>query len=93
VTARRGRIVLAASTARGHRTLGAAPASRKRRGRPAGARRVRRGLLVGTRGRGRVVYGVRGGRFRYLAVVSRADARRPATLARRLSALGLRRGG
>ena len=90
VRARRGRIALVASTARGHRTRAAAPAALRRRGRPAGARRLRRGLLVGGRGRGRVLYGIRGGRFRYLAVVPRADVRRPGALVRRLRALGLR---
>lgn len=52
---------------------------------------ARIGRSLGTlRRQGRVVYGTRGGRVRFLAVVSRSQARRPAALARRLRALGLR---
>jgi len=91
VRARRGRIGFVATTARAHRTRQARPGTRPRRGRIRGARRVRRGLLVGAlRRQGRVVYGTRSGRVRFLAVVSRSQARRPAALARRLRALGLR---
>jgi hypothetical protein len=56
-----------------------------------GARRVSGGLLVGHRlGGGRVVYGLRGGRVRFLAVVPRRALARPRALARRLARLGLR---
>ena len=75
-----------------HRTRQARPGSR------AAARANTRGhggsgaacSWARTRRRGRVVYGTRAGRVRFLAVVSRAQARRPAALARRLRALGLR---
>jgi len=91
VRARKGRIDLVATTARAHRTRQAAPGRRPRRGRIRGAQRLRRGVLVGAlRRQGRVVYGTRAGRVRFLAVVSRSQARRPAALARRLRSLGLR---
>ena len=91
VRSRRRRIDFVATTARRHRTRQAGPGSRPRRGRIRGARRVRRGLLVGRlRREGRVIYGTRGARVRFLAVVSRSQARRPVALARRLRALGLR---
>jgi len=89
VVARRGRVRLIVSTARGHRVRGAGPAQR-RRGAALRVRRVRRGLLVGTRGRrGRVIYGVRRGRFTFVGATRRADAGRPGALIRRLRALGL----
>ena len=91
VRSRRRRIDFVATTAQRHRTRQAGPGSRPRRGRIRGARRVRRGLLVGRlRREGRVIYGTRGARVRFLAVVSRSQARRPVALARRLRALGLR---
>jgi len=91
VRARKGRIDFVATTAKGHRTRQARPGSRPRRGRIRGARGIRRGLLVGTlRRQGRVVYGTRAGRVRFLAVVSRSQARRPVALVRRLRSLGLR---
>ena len=90
VASRRGRIHLIATTARGHATRQTAPGRRVPRRGIRGARR-RRGLLIGTLpGRGRIVYGVRRGRITYLAVTSRRQARRPRTLARRLSRLGVR---
>ena len=90
VGARRGRIDFVASTARGHSTRQTAPGRRLGRGRPRGARRVRRGLLVGTLpGRGRVVYGTRGGRTTFVAVVPRQSAARTGALVRHLRALGL----
>lgn len=89
VASRRGRIDLAATTARAHRTRQVGPGSR---GRIRGARRVGRGLLVGHRSGGsRVIYGVRRRRVRFLAVVPRRQAARPRSLARRLRAVGLRR--
>ncbi|MEJ7715113.1 MAG: hypothetical protein WKF40_05150 [Thermoleophilaceae bacterium] len=89
---RRGRIVFVASTARRHGTRSVASGRPKKKGRPRGARRVRRGLYVGTHGRrGRIVYGVRRGRFTFLAVTTRRDARKSKALVRRLRVLGLRR--
>jgi Subtilase family len=89
VRAAGGRINFVATTARLHRTRQVFPSRRLRSIR--GARRVRRGLLVGRlQRRGRVVYGTRAGRVRFLAVVSRSQVRRPAVLARRLRVLGLR---
>ena len=89
---KRQRARLVASTARGHRgrTLGLVKgkkAARKRRM----VRRIGKGLLVRrTRGGKRFVYGVRGGKVRYVAVVSRSVARRPATLRSYLRLAGLR---
>jgi hypothetical protein len=48
------------------------------------------GLLADRRLGGRVIYGVRRNRVRFVAVASTGLARRPAVLARRLTALGLR---
>jgi hypothetical protein len=85
VGARRGRIDLVATTARGHRTRRTGPGRRVRRARIAGARRLGRGLLVGHRvGRGRVVYGVRRGRVRFLATVTRRQVTHRRKLIRRL---------
>ena len=90
VGARRGRIDFVATTARGHRTRRRGPGSRVRR--IGGGRRVGRGLVVGyRRGGGRVIYGSRRGRLRFLAVVPRRVAARPRSLGRRLRAVGLRR--
>ena len=91
VTAKSGRIDLMATTARRHYTSQTAPGRRLSRRGIRGARRRARGMLVGTlRGRGRVIYGVKRNRLTYLAVTSRSQAKRPRTLARRLSRLGLR---
>lgn len=93
VRARRGRIVFVASTARGHRTRRVGPGQRVRGRRIAGVRRARPAMLLGTRrgrGPGRLVYGTRDDRLRYLAVVPRRDAQRPLRLARQLRRLGLR---
>jgi hypothetical protein len=90
VGARRDRIDFAATTARGHRTRRTGPGRRLSRARISGARTIRRGLLVGHRvGGGRVIYGLRGTRVRFLAVVTLRQVKRPRTLARRLSAVGL----
>ena len=62
--------------------MGECEGSGDRRG---GARDAHRGV-----GGGVVIYGVRTGRVRYLAVVSRRQAARPGALAQRLRALGLR---
>ena len=91
VGSRAGRIDIVMSTARGHRTRGAAAGRRLARGRPAGARPAARGLYVARRGRpGRVVYGVRRARVRFLGAGSRRAVARPRALARRLRAIGLR---
>jgi hypothetical protein len=90
VSTRRGRIDLIVSTARGHRTRRAGPGRRLRRGRLRGARTIARGLLAGRRGRpGRVLYGVRRGRVRYIAVARTAAVTHPRSLRRRLRRLGL----
>jgi dienelactone hydrolase len=92
VGSRKGRIDFVASTARGHRTRRFGPGRRVRGGRIGGTHGIGRGLLVGHRaGGGRVVYGVRRHRIRFLAAVSRRQATRSRALARRLRALGLRR--
>jgi hypothetical protein len=91
VAARGGRIYLAATTARRHTTRRRGPGSRLRHGRIAGAHRMGRGLFVGHRqGAGRVVYGVRRGRIRFLAVVRRSQAAHPRQLRRTLRRLGFR---
>jgi hypothetical protein len=91
VGARRGKIDFIATTARGHRTRRMGPGRRVPRGRIRGARSVGRGLLAGHRvGAGRVIYGLRGRRVRFLAVVPRTQAARRRSLARRLRAAGLR---
>jgi hypothetical protein len=88
--ARKDKIDFAATTARGHRTRRTGPGRRVSRARISGARPIRRGLLVGHRvGRGRVVYGLRHRRVRFLAVVTLRQVGRPRTLTRRLRALGL----
>jgi hypothetical protein len=90
VAARKGKIDFVATTARGHRTRGHGPGRRLRGARLAGARRIGRGVMVGHRqGRGRVVYGVSGGRVRFLAVVPFRQIARQRTLIRRLRAAGL----
>jgi hypothetical protein len=90
VSARGGRIISVASTAPGHTTNRVGPGER-RPARLPGARRIR-GLLVGHRqDPGRVVYGGRGRRVRFLAVLLRRDAESPGALGRRLRAMGLAR--
>ena len=90
VGSRRGRIEFVATTARGHRTRSLGPGRRVPRAGISGARRIRRGLFVGHRaGGGRVVYGARRGRLRFLAVVRRKQVARPRGLVRRLRSAGL----
>ena len=95
VGARRGRIDFVATTARGHRTRRVGPGRRLRSRRIRGARSIGRRLrgqrlLVGHRsGGGRVIYGVRARRLSFLAAVTRRQATRPRSLARRLHAVGL----
>jgi endoglycosylceramidase len=92
VTSRRGRIDLVATTARGHRTRRAAPGRTLRHGRIRGTRAVGHGLLVAKRGRpGRTVYGLKGRNVRFLAITSRATAKRSDALARKLKRLNLLR--
>ncbi|MGI8846408.1 MAG: alpha/beta hydrolase [Thermoleophilaceae bacterium] len=91
VSARRDKIDLVASTARGHRTRHTGPGRGLRRPRLVGARRVRPGLYVGhIAGGGRVIYGTRKNRVSFLATVPRRQAVKPKSLARRLHAVGLR---
>ena len=90
VGARRGKIDFVATNARGHSTRSHGPGRRHRGGRIAGARRLSRGLMVGHRQlRGRVVYGVRDERVRFIVVVSRRLLGRERTLVRRLRAAGV----
>jgi hypothetical protein len=91
VGAHRDRIDFAATTARGHRTRGTGPGRRLPRARISGARRIARGLLVGHRmGGGRVVYGIRRRRVRFLAVVTVRQLKHPGAVVRRLRSVGLR---
>jgi hypothetical protein len=86
---RRGRVGLVASTARGHqgrRIRGTSVRRLRRQTRPFG-----RGLLVRSAGRrARIVYGVRRGRVRYVAVATRSVARSRASLRRHVRLAGLR---
>jgi hypothetical protein len=96
VGSRANKIDFVATTARGHRTRRTGPGSRVRRKRILGTRRIGGGLAVGHRmAGGRVIYGLRGKRVRFLAVVRHRDARRRRALTRRLRSLGLvsKRGG
>ncbi len=87
---RSGRIDLIATTARGHSTRQTGP-GRRSRGTLPGARRFAPGILVGHRvGNGRVLYGVRGRRVRFLAVVTLRQLKHPHAVSRRLRSLGLR---
>jgi dienelactone hydrolase len=91
VGSRKGKIDFIATTTRGHRTRRTGPGRRVRRSRLPGAHRLGRGLLVGHRvGGGRVIYGIRRHRVRFLAVASRRQIKRKRSLARRLRAIRLR---
>jgi Lipase C-terminal domain/Lipase (class 2) len=80
VASRKGKIDFVATTARGHKT--------RRRG--PGSRLARRGMMVGRRhGSGRVIYVVRRGRVRFLAVVPARQGSKATK--RRLRAAGLTR--
>jgi hypothetical protein len=92
VGSRKGKIDFVATTAPAHRTRRLGPGRRLDRSSVGGARRFSRGLLAGHRsGGGRVIYGVRGRRVRFLAVVTRRQLAHERSLARRLRALGLLR--
>ncbi|HYF28124.1 MAG TPA: Coagulation factor 5/8 type domain-containing protein [Baekduia sp.] len=83
------RVSLVASTAPGHEALGVGTGDR------ASALRATRPLSTGLRVRDagagkRFVFGVRGGRVRFVAVADRATGRSAATLRRALRAAGLR---
>jgi microsomal dipeptidase-like Zn-dependent dipeptidase len=85
-----GRVAMVASTARGHRAGGIGPGARASR--LAGTRAAGKGLRVRDAGGGaRIVYGVRGGKVRFVAVAARSVAQRPGRLTRHLRLAGLRR--
>jgi hypothetical protein len=86
---RKGKIEFVATTARRHGTKKYRPGKRVgARGIP-GTRRLARGVFIGRGRKSRAVYGVRRGRVRFVAVVSRSQAKRPRALVRRLRALSL----
>jgi hypothetical protein len=90
VLSRRGKVVLVASNARGHRArrVGRGARASRLRGR---ARPLGRGLLVRRASRStRFVYGVRRGRVRFVALASRPLARSPRRLRACLRLAGLR---
>lgn len=91
VFTRRGRVGLVASTARAHEALGITPGSRSGRVRRI-ARPYGRGVWVRRVGRGgrRMVYGVRRGRVRFVAVASRSVAAKRSTLRRYVRLAGVR---
>jgi hypothetical protein len=86
----RGRVVMIASTAPGDRAGGIAPGHPARR-LDRRARRLMPGVWVGHRLRAgaRYVYGVRGGRVRFVAVATAPELRRAALLQSGLRAAGL----
>ena len=88
----RGRVALAATTAKGHRLRRVRPGATARTIRRAyPRRRALRGGLVRTSRRGGTVLGLTRGRVRFVAVTSRATAARVTRLHARLRAAGLRR--
>jgi hypothetical protein len=90
VGSRKGKIDFVATTAKGHRTRRLGPGRRFQRARIAGTRRIRSGLFVSRKTRkGRVLYGLRRHRIRFLATVSRRQARKRRSLVRRLRAVRL----
>ncbi len=91
VSASKGRIAVVATTARRHRTRRRGPGTRVRHGRIKGTRSIGHGILLGHKTRsGRVVYGVKKRRIRYLAVATRRQSAHRRTLIRALRRLGLR---
>ena len=84
-----GSLALVASSARGHRARGIGPGGSVRRlGTP---RRFKRGIVVRRAGaHSSYVYGVRGGRVRWVAVATRAAGTRAAQLKPYLRLAGLR---
>jgi microsomal dipeptidase-like Zn-dependent dipeptidase len=84
-----GNVTLVATTARRHRALGAGrgTSAKRLRGR---TRRWGRGLRVRSAGRARLVYGIRAGRVRWVAVAARDAVPGPRRLRRQLRLAGLR---
>jgi hypothetical protein len=87
VGSRKRKLDLVATTARGHRIRGLGPGRRLPRARRAGARRLGAGLLLDRRRGGRLLYRVRGGRIRLVAVVTHRQVAHPAALRKRLEAV------
>jgi hypothetical protein len=91
VSARKGKIALVATTARRHRTRRRGPGTRVRHNRIKGTRSIGHGIRLGHKTRrGRVIYGVKKGRIRYLAVATRRQSAHRKALIRALRRLGLR---
>ena len=86
---RRRRARLVATTGRGHRVRGIGRGSLAKRLRARGARSLGRGVLTGRARRGRVLFGVKRGRVRYVAVVDRRLLRKRRVLRSYLRRAGL----
>jgi hypothetical protein len=73
----RGRVVLIASTARGHLAAGIGPGAPARVLRTVRARQLMRGVWVSVKRHhgAHYVYGVRGGRVRFAAIASASELR------------------
>jgi hypothetical protein len=86
-----GKVALIAGTARGDTANGVAPGAKTARLRRRGATRVAPGLWEGRKlaGGTRYVYGVRGGRVRYVAVAGAGQVRKLTTLRSALRAAGV----
>ena len=80
-----GRVALVGSTSPGHKARGIRTGMKAKRAK-VGTKAFGRGVRV----RGRFVYGVRGGRVRYVAVASRAAVRNRKVLRRYLRLARLR---
>ena len=93
VFSRGGRAALVASTAPRHRARGVGRGTRARRLRRAFPHRrpLGRGVVMARRGRTRVLFGVRRGRVRYVAVPGRRVPARGRSIPRLLRRAGLRR--
>jgi hypothetical protein len=86
-----GKVALIAGTARGDKANGIAPGATTARLRKRGATRVAPGLWEGRKlaGGPRYVYGVRGGRVRYVAVAGAGQVRKLTTLRSALRSAGV----
>jgi hypothetical protein len=86
-----GKVALIAGTARGDTANGIAPGARTARLRTRGAHRVASGLWAGRKlaHGARYVYGVRGGRVRFVAVAGAGQVRKLMTLRSALRAAGV----